>query len=425
MDALAVSRAKIFAESYRNRDSSSSRSLFRPPIRLNRPTNLVSVAEHSLSLQRRAIRSFSLSSVSAESEVDADNADAQAIYPLKTVHVKFVLHKECVFGQQFLLVGEDPIFGVWDPLNAIPLDWSDGHIWTAELDIPIGKSIQFKFLLKGITGEIEWQPDPDRVFQTWETKNTIIITEDWEDAEVQKITEDLIENTNEESTFSEIVVGINSSAVTEEIPSSIKKEETINIGEGGPVLVPGLAPTPTSTTEEGINSVTEEIPTSVKKEENIIISEGGPVLVLGLAPTPTSTTEEGINSVAEEIPTRAKKEENIIISEGGPVLVPGLAPTPNHHAVHELCEEQEPEMPQRNVCEEEMTLMFDNGPGEKPCVDGCEEETPQDDRHEDNSHGKGEPNSQPAADVIRNDFHWGRRTLHQLLFILGFTKQLN
>lgn len=51
----------------------------------------------------------------------------------KTVHVKFHLLKECVFGEQFLVVGDDPMFGLWDPESAVPLNWSEGHLWTVEL----------------------------------------------------------------------------------------------------------------------------------------------------------------------------------------------------------------------------------------------------------------------------------------------------
>lgn len=51
----------------------------------------------------------------------------------KTVRVKFKLHKECAFGQHFLIVGDDPVFGLWDPSDGAPLDWSDGHVWTAEV----------------------------------------------------------------------------------------------------------------------------------------------------------------------------------------------------------------------------------------------------------------------------------------------------
>lgn len=38
-----------------------------------------------------------------------------------------------MFGEQFLVVGDDTMFGLWDPASAIPLNWSDGHTWTVEL----------------------------------------------------------------------------------------------------------------------------------------------------------------------------------------------------------------------------------------------------------------------------------------------------
>lgn len=53
--------------------------------------------------------------------------------PTKTVHVKFQLKKECSFGEQFFIVGDDLMFGLWDPSNAVPLNWSEEHVWKVEL----------------------------------------------------------------------------------------------------------------------------------------------------------------------------------------------------------------------------------------------------------------------------------------------------
>lgn len=52
---------------------------------------------------------------------------------LVLVHVRFVLQKKCVFGERFYLVGDNPLVGCWDPSNGMPLDWSDGDIWSAQL----------------------------------------------------------------------------------------------------------------------------------------------------------------------------------------------------------------------------------------------------------------------------------------------------
>ena len=49
-----------------------------------------------------------------------------------TVRVRFVLKEQCTFGHSFHLVGDDPALGLWEPANAVPLDWSEGHDWTVE-----------------------------------------------------------------------------------------------------------------------------------------------------------------------------------------------------------------------------------------------------------------------------------------------------
>ncbi|MED6167964.1 hypothetical protein PIB30_007635 [Stylosanthes scabra] len=117
----------------------------------------------------------------------------------KHVHVTFQLRKNCYFGEQFLIVGDDPMLGSWDPLEALPMTWSDGHIWTVDLDIPAGNSIQYKFILKGKAGEIVWQPGTDRIISISENMNRLIVIEDWEKAELQQIIEeDQIVQSNEE-----------------------------------------------------------------------------------------------------------------------------------------------------------------------------------------------------------------------------------
>lgn len=63
----------------------------------------------------------------------------------------------------------------------------------------MGKSIQYKALLKNSIGEILWQPGPDRSFRAWETDNVISVIEEWENAEAQKMSEEQeVVKTNEE-----------------------------------------------------------------------------------------------------------------------------------------------------------------------------------------------------------------------------------
>ncbi|KAL8144047.1 hypothetical protein V2J09_017079, partial [Rumex salicifolius] len=98
------------------------------------------------------------------------------------VSLRLELRKECQFGEQFLVVGDDPILGSWEPLDAAPLNWSDGHTWTLDLELPVGKTIHYKFICKLSTGDIVWQPGFDRTIRLTERQNI-----DWENVEAEKI----------------------------------------------------------------------------------------------------------------------------------------------------------------------------------------------------------------------------------------------
>uniref|UniRef100_A0A0D3G8A9 CBM20 domain-containing protein n=1 Tax=Oryza barthii TaxID=65489 RepID=A0A0D3G8A9_9ORYZ len=127
-------------------------------------------------------------------EVHGDVASAEISSPSgvlgKTVRVRFVLKRECTFGQSFHLVGDDPALGLWDPSKAVPLDWSEGHDWTVEKDLPANKLIEYKFVLQDLSGKLHWQNGRNRSVQTGETANILVIYEDWGNANSQTVEEE-------------------------------------------------------------------------------------------------------------------------------------------------------------------------------------------------------------------------------------------
>ncbi|KAI3964441.1 hypothetical protein MKX01_007131 [Papaver californicum] len=197
---MSSSSSPLLLRSSKNRAFSSSRSALlstknKPEfINFHQKRNYKNNVDisHSISMQFKAIigsvsckYSSSESSFFPQSEGNAGNTEipSQETLQSKTAQVVFQLIKECSFSQELLIVGNDPIFGAWDISRAIPLKRSEGHFWTsAQLDLPIDKRIQFKYILKdSITGEVIWQPGPNRFCQTWETINEIIfITETWD-----------------------------------------------------------------------------------------------------------------------------------------------------------------------------------------------------------------------------------------------------
>lgn len=96
------------------------------------------------------------------------------------VTVKFVLEKKCKFGQQFHVVGDAPQFGSWNPKAAVPLEWSEGDTWTTEVDVPVGKQIEYKFILIGKRGELLWQPGSNRVFETSGSVASVVVSSEWD-----------------------------------------------------------------------------------------------------------------------------------------------------------------------------------------------------------------------------------------------------
>eukprot|EP00897_Mesotaenium_endlicherianum_P010973 jgi/Mesen1/9904/ME000070S09189 len=97
--------------------------------------------------------------------------------------VKFVLKKQCSFGQSFHVCGESDLLGQWQSEDALPLTWSEGHIWTGEVDLPSGTTTEFKYILKGKHGEVMWQPGENHVIETTDGATVLEILEElnWEE----------------------------------------------------------------------------------------------------------------------------------------------------------------------------------------------------------------------------------------------------
>ncbi|KAG6542188.1 hypothetical protein Mapa_016421 [Marchantia paleacea] len=113
-------------------------------------------------------------------------AEEESVAPIEDTrpkaNVKFVLQKECHFGQQFNVVGEISELGEWDPAHAVAMEWSEGHVWTAEVGIPVGLTVKYKFVMTGKRLELEWQPGEDKCFET-KDETDITVTEVWADPE--------------------------------------------------------------------------------------------------------------------------------------------------------------------------------------------------------------------------------------------------
>ncbi|PON92647.1 Glycoside hydrolase [Trema orientale] len=377
-------------------------------------------------------------------DLETENVETEDTYQSKTVHVKFQLQKECLFGEHFFIVGDDPIFGLWDPESAIPLNWSDGHVWVVELDMPVGKSIPFKFILKDSTGEILWQPGPDRVFQTWETKNTITVFEDWENAERQIITEEeqaAIGNVAENLTnpLDEVVFDVNN--------ESVIANNDVNLADK-PLVEPH--------NEQNIlnnNPQPEEKPKAIVADNisytNDLIVNSSPEVLDEKRLNTTISNNNG--TIAEEAlgnngraaivqnPATTNIDTNLVNYEGEPVLVPGLTLSPA-----EPTEEAKQDQVENTLSFDESIEAFEtkddhnlpeiqldekNKPHSNPSEIGTiseifdgDEEKLENELQQRPLFAKTEEESDSEledSNVLNNDLQWGRKTLEKFLTNFG------
>ncbi|KAL3701484.1 hypothetical protein R1sor_019506 [Riccia sorocarpa] len=130
-----------------------------------------------------------LEQVGTEPEVAQETASGVANVDEKEdsspkVNVKFTLQKQCHFGQQFNVVGDIPELGEWDPSRAVPLEWSEEHVWTAQVPIRTGLNVEYKFVMTGRRLELVWQPGENGVFET-KDENEFTVSGVWNESDLE------------------------------------------------------------------------------------------------------------------------------------------------------------------------------------------------------------------------------------------------
>ncbi|KAJ8753913.1 hypothetical protein K2173_000167 [Erythroxylum novogranatense] len=373
---------------------------------------------------------------STQVDMEAIEEQGQVTYESKTVHVKFMLQKKCLFGEQFLIVGDDPMLGLWDPLSAIPMEWSDGHFWTVELDIPTGKAVQFKFILKGITGNVLWQPGPDRVLQTWETKYNIVVLEDWEAAENQKITDEKPLPDRGEVLTSNSGLPI----VAENLTLQDEQETVISADEE--------KPSPSSKEKE----IADKIPplqesTMAMVADNISNPTQNPSIVDVGTSKKNSSVEDEVVGYNDRVVVKSEStslQENPVTYVVDPVLLPGLSPISTVSSDEIVSSEastndegeisigfnaslEDSEVQNLKLPEHEETIQVFNDQVqldkdmEQEVVDN-NDEVQLDKDMEQEVLAKEENSIQPEPNgyrFVEKDIQWGRKTFQKLLISLG------
>ena len=188
-----------------------------------------------------------------------------------------------------------------------------------------------------------WQPGADRVFQTWETKNTITVSEDWENAELQIVSEE------EQAAIQQEDSPVNSELTVvfrqEELVIEENIESVISIKDSSQGEQPLEEPIKGQLVADNIRTLQEKPKSSVANE----ISDTKTDPRVSFSPQVPSekrvdSGNENFNvilnnnvTIADEIlgnngtveTAKNLASTNLVDCEGEPVLVPGLTPPPS------------------------------------------------------------------------------------------------
>lgn len=91
------------------------------------------------------------------------------------LNVDFEMHYGAEFGQKLCVLGSHERLGEWDPNRAVELEWTEGDVWKACVDLPAGGVYFYKYVVKNDVGEtVRWQDGSNSMLvlpEAWNVPN--------------------------------------------------------------------------------------------------------------------------------------------------------------------------------------------------------------------------------------------------------------
>lgn len=80
-------------------------------------------------------------------------------HEVTTCRVRFEITLSVDFGDEVLVVGDAENLGSWSLSKAKKLSWHEGDVWSAEIDLPEGEKIEYKYAITSHDHEdAKWMP---------------------------------------------------------------------------------------------------------------------------------------------------------------------------------------------------------------------------------------------------------------------------
>jgi alpha-amylase len=84
-----------------------------------------------------------------------------------------------VWGQNVFIVGNTAALGSWSPASAVALSSTGYPVWSGTVNLPVGTSVEYKYIKKDDAGTVTWESDPNR---TRSTPSTSPCSATWTDS---------------------------------------------------------------------------------------------------------------------------------------------------------------------------------------------------------------------------------------------------
>jgi alpha-amylase len=103
-----------------------------------------------------------------------------------TVTDTFHVYATTTVGTNVYVVGNVAALGSWNTNNAIPLSASGYPIWSASVALPTNTAVEYKYIKKDGSGNVTWESNPNRTFNTGTAAQTL--TNSWSVADADATT---------------------------------------------------------------------------------------------------------------------------------------------------------------------------------------------------------------------------------------------
>jgi hypothetical protein len=78
--------------------------------------------------------------------------------PSPTTTLRLSVPYRTAYGHHLAIVGDDPALGSWAPERAVPMDWSEGDVWVAEVGAggAPGDAWEYKYIVREGERALDW-----------------------------------------------------------------------------------------------------------------------------------------------------------------------------------------------------------------------------------------------------------------------------